>query len=124
MSALEIGLAVVCTLGAARSLWVWARRPFEGRDPVDHLLYAAFVTGRVGLWLSVAGWFVLYAYLDASGGSVGDYRWYLAVPLVLGGVQFLAGVFLGRRGERPRATRDRTSGDGAAPPQGDVSRRP
>ena len=118
MNVLEIGLAVLCTLGAARSLWVWARRPFEGRDPVDHLLYAAFVTARVGLWLSVAGWFVRYAYLDASGGSVADYRWYIAVPLVLAGVQFLASFFLGRRGERPRATDDRTSGNGSAPVEG------
>ena len=119
MNVVEIGLAVLCTLGGARSLWVWSRRPFESRDPVDHLLYAAFVTGRVGLWFSVAGWFALYAYLDASGGSVADFRWFLAVPLVLGGVQLLAGVFLGRRGERPRGrsdAEDPASGDGAGPP--------
>jgi hypothetical protein len=125
MRVLEIGLAVLCVLGGVRSMWVWSRRPFESRDPVDHALYAVFVTGRVGLWLSVAGWFVLYAYLVESGGSIADYRWYLAVPLVLAGVQFLASFFLGRRGEPPRAARggtDDVSGDGAAPPASRVER--
>jgi hypothetical protein len=122
---LEIGLAVLCVLGGVRSMWVWSRRPFESRDPVDHALYAVFVTGRVGLWLSVAGWFVLYAYLVESGGSIADYRWYLAVPLVLAGVQFLASFFLGRRGEPPRTTGRRTddvSGDGSASPASRVER--
>ena len=64
------------------------------------------------------GWFALYANVDASGGSLARYRWYLAVPLVLAGVQFLASFFLGRRGERPRAREDRTSGNGSAPPGG------
>jgi hypothetical protein len=119
VSVLEIGLAVLCSLGGIRSLWVWSRRPFESRDPVDHLLYAAFVTARVGLWFSVAGWFVLYGYLTETGGSLARFRWYLAVPLVLGGVQLLAGYFLGRRGERPSAVasaKDRTSSDADAPP--------
>jgi hypothetical protein len=127
VSVLEIGLAVLCALGGVRSLWVWSRHPFESRDPVDHLLFAAFVTGRVGLWSSIAGWFVLYGYLTESGGSVARFRWYLAVPLVLGGVQLLAGYFLGRRGEHPSAAgRDRTSSDGDAPPPGgdEVSPRP
>jgi len=121
VSVLEIGLAVLCSLGGVRSLWVWSRRPFESRDAVDHLLYAAFVTARVGLWFSVAGWFVLYGYLTESGGSLARFRWYLAVPLVLGGVQLLAGYFLGRRGERPSAVaKDRPSSDGDAPaPSGD-----
>jgi hypothetical protein len=119
VSVLEIGLAVLCSLGGVRSLWVWSRRPFESRDPVDHLLYAAFVTARVGLWFSVAGWFVLYGYLTETGGSLARFRWYLAVPLVLGGVQLLAGYFLGRRGDRPSAlasAKDRTSSDADAPP--------
>ena len=118
MSVLEIGLAVLCALGGVRSLCVWSRNPFESRDPVDHLLYAAFVTARVGLWFSVAGWFVLYGYLTETGGSLARFRWYLAVPLVLGGVQLLAGYFLGRRGERPSAVaKDGTSSDGDAPPR-------
>jgi hypothetical protein len=117
VSVVEIGLAVLCGLGGIRSLWVWSRRPFESRDPVDHLLFAAFVTARVGLWFSVGGWFVLYGYLTESGGSLARFRWYLAVPLVLGGVQLLAGYFLGRRGERPGAVaKDGTSGDGDGPP--------
>jgi len=59
------------------------------------------VTGRVGLWFAFAGLFAIYASSDAQGRAaideLGDLRWYVAVPLVLAGVQFAAGYFLGRR---------------------------
>ena len=81
-----------------RSLWRWARRPFDGTDPVDHALYAAFVTGRVGLWFAIAGLFAIYAYVDANGGSIRAYRWYLLVPLSLAAIA-------ARRRVVPRASR-------------------
>ena len=70
---------------------------------VDHLLYALYVTGRIGLWFAFAGFFLIYASIDARGraaaieGAAG-FRWYLMVPLVLAAMQFGAGFILGRRG--------------------------
>jgi hypothetical protein len=98
----EIVAAGLFTLGGFRSLVVWMRRRFEGGDAADHALYALFVTGRVGLWLSFAGLFAIYAASDARGRAAFDelseLRWYLVVPLVLGAMQLLAGFFLTRRG--------------------------
>jgi hypothetical protein len=98
MTLFEVGVAIALALMGVRSLWRWARRPFDGTDPVDHALYAAFVTGRVGLWFAIAGLFAIYAYVDANGGSIRAYRWYLLVPLSLAGLQLVGGWFLARRG--------------------------
>ena len=101
MKAVELTIAGLFLLGGLRSLWVWSRRPFEGTDVVDHLLYAAFLTGRVGLWLSFAGLCAISASVDARGAAALDelepFRWFLIVPLVLAAVQLLAGWFLGHR---------------------------
>jgi hypothetical protein len=97
----EIALAVLLVLGGLRSLWYWSRRPFEGVDVVDHLLFALFVTGRVGLWFAFAGFFVIYASVDTPGipglDELQPFRWYLLVPLFLGALQLVAGWFLGHR---------------------------
>jgi hypothetical protein len=102
---IELVLAVVLTAGGIRSLWVWTRRPFEGTDVTDHLLYALFVTGRVGLWFAFAGLFAIYASSDAAGRAAVDelseLRWYFVVPLVLAAMQLGAGYFLGRRRPSP-----------------------
>ena len=101
MRAVEVVLAVLFVLGGLRSLWVWARRPFEGGDVTDHVLYALFVTGRVGLWFAFAGLFAIYASSDVTGRTAVDeltgVRWYVALPLVLAAVQLAASYFLGRR---------------------------
>ena len=101
MRVAEWVLAGLLALGGLRSLWVWARRPFEGSDAVDHALYALYVTGRVGLWFAFAGFFAISASIKTQGRAFVDdfseYRWYLAVPLVLAAMQFAAGYFLGRR---------------------------
>ena len=101
MRVLEVTFAGLLALAGLRSLWRWSRGAFEGTDVVDHLLYALFVTGRVGLWFSLAGFFLISASVDARGRAAIDefepYRWYLIVPLVLAGVQLAAGWFLGRR---------------------------
>jgi hypothetical protein len=101
VKAVEIAIAVLLTLGALRSLWFWSRRPFEGADVVDHLLYALFVTGRVGLWFAFAGFFLIYASVDTAGipglDELQPYRWYVLVPLLLGALQLVAGWFLGHR---------------------------
>lgn len=92
--------AVFAGLGV-RSLVHWARRPFESSDPTDHVLYALYLTGRVGMWFAFAGAFALFASITASGQAfvdeVRDYRWYVLVFVVLGVLQLVAGWFLGRR---------------------------
>jgi hypothetical protein len=97
----ELAIAAAFSAAGLRSLWIWSRRRFEGTDMSDHVLYALFVTGRVGLWFAFAGFFLIYASIDLRGrpglDEVEPYRWYLVVPLVLGAMQLLAGWFLGRR---------------------------
>jgi hypothetical protein len=103
---IEVAIAGGLALGGVRSLWTWSRRRVGGADVVDHLLYAAFLTGRVGLWFSIAGLFLLYASVDVQGRAALDelepYRWYLVVPLLLAAMQLLAGWFLGRRPDGSR----------------------
>jgi hypothetical protein len=95
-----IAVALLCA-GGIRSLWVWSRRPFEGADAVDHLLYALFVTGRAGLWFAFAGLFAIYGSNDAQGRAFIDeasqYRWYVVILIVLAALQFVGGQLLGRR---------------------------
>jgi hypothetical protein len=106
VNVVELGLAAVFLLAALRSLWVWSRRPFEGTDVVDHVLYALYLTGRIGLWFSFAGFFLIYASVDTQGRPAIDelepYRWYLMVPVALAALQLGAGWFLGRREPRAR----------------------
>ena len=68
---------------------------------VDHLLYALYLTGRIGLWFAFAGFFFIYASIEVQGRAaldeVEDWRWYLMVPLILGVMQLIGGWFLGRR---------------------------
>lgn len=101
MRVVELFLVAAFVLGGIRSLWIWTRRRFEGDDLTDHVLYALFVTGRVGLWFAFAGLFAMYAASEARGRAAVDelseYRWYFVVPLVLAALQFVAGYFLGRR---------------------------
>ena len=102
MRGVELAVAGLFVAGGLRALWVWGRRPFEGTDLVDHLLYALYLTGRIGLWFAFAGFFVIYASIDVRGRAALDefaqYRWFLIVPLLLAALQLAAGWFLGRRG--------------------------
>jgi uncharacterized membrane protein YbhN (UPF0104 family) len=99
----EGAIALFFLLGGIRSVWYWLRRPFEGTDVTDHVLYALFVTGRVGLWFAFAGFFLIYATLDVQGRAALDeleqYSWFLIVPIALAALQLGAGWFLGRRGD-------------------------
>jgi len=105
--AVEVALACLLAAGGLRSAWRWARRPLEGADLRDHLLYAAYLTGRIGLWFAFAGYFVLAASIRLRGRAAGDelarYRWYALVPIALAALQLLAGLALGRR---PSVERD------------------
>ncbi len=119
MNAVEWTLSAMLAAGGVRSLWIWSRRRFEGDDLLDHLLYAMFATGRVGLWFALAGLFAMYASTDVEGRAfiedVERFRWYVIVLIVLSAMQFLAGQLLGRRtpGARGRPTTHAGSdGDG------------
>ncbi len=104
MKVFEIFLAVVFLGMGIRSVIYWIRRPFETSDLRDNVLYALFVTGRVGLWFALSGLFALYASIDTQGRAFTDdaaqYRWLLPVLAALAGLQLVAGFFLGRRTSR------------------------
>jgi hypothetical protein len=97
----ELVVAGLFVLGGLHAVWYWGRRPFEGTDVADHLLYALYLTGRIGLWFAFAGLFLIYASIEVQGRAALDdleeFRWYLLVPLVLAAMQLLGGWFLGRR---------------------------
>jgi hypothetical protein len=97
----ELVAAILFAVAGIRSVWSWVRRPIEGSDVVDHLLYALFVVGRSGLWFAIGGLFLIYASIPTRGRAAIDdfqaYRWYIVVPLALAGLQLLAGFALGRR---------------------------
>jgi hypothetical protein len=99
--AVELALAIVFVLAAIRSLWTWTHRPIGGADVADHVLFAIYVTGRVGMWLALAGYFGIAASIETRGRAAADelgtYRWFLLVPLVFAALQLVAGWFLGRR---------------------------
>jgi hypothetical protein len=110
MNVVEWVVAAMLAAGGLRSLWIWSRRRFEGNDLVDHLLYAMFTTGRVGLWFALAGLFAMYASTDVEGRAFIDdverFRWYVIVLIALSAMQFLAGQLVGRR--TPEARRRST----------------
>lgn len=118
MNAVEWVVSAILVACGVRSLLMWSRRRFAGDDLVDHLLYAMFVTGRVGLWFAFAGLFAMYASTDVQGRAfideVGRFRWYAIVLIVLSATQFLAGQLLGRRTPTAR-DRPHPSAEGDGP---------
>jgi hypothetical protein len=101
MRVVELTIAGLLILAGLRSLLAWSRRRFEGTDVIDHLLYALYLTGRIGLWFAIAGFFLISASLDAHGQPALDefapFRWYVMVPLLLAVLQLVSGYVLGRR---------------------------
>ena len=113
MRRFEFGIALLLTGFGFRSLWYWARRPFESTAIRDQLLYAVYRTGRVGMWFAFAGLFYLFAFVGTTDPITGQhvpstgqvyvddvsrYRWYVIVFAVLGAMQLLGGWFLGHGG--------------------------
>ncbi len=105
----ELAVAAVALVFGVRSALHWTSRPFESRDLVDHMLYALYLTGRVGLWFAFAGAFAIFGLTRTRGRAfvddVAGYRWYVLVFVALGAMQFLAGYALGRRREDPTIPR-------------------
>jgi hypothetical protein len=99
----ELTMVVVFAALGIRSSWYWMHRPFDSDEVGDHVLYAMYVTGRAGLWLSVAGAFAIFLSLDTQGRAfaddANDFRWYVLVPAFLAALQLVGGVLLGRRGD-------------------------
>jgi hypothetical protein len=97
----ELTMVTVFTVLGLRSAWYWIRRPFDSLQVSDHVLYAMYVTGRVGLWFSIAGAFAIFASINTRGRAFTDdaneFRWYILVPGLLAFLQLLAAVLLGRR---------------------------
>jgi hypothetical protein len=101
VKAFEITMVLLFGALGMRSLVHWVRRPFDSSDPGDHILFALFVTGRVGLWFALSGLFLLYALTETQGRAFVDdvraYDWFFLLFVGLSAMQFLAGFFLGRR---------------------------
>ena len=109
-------IALLLAAGGIRSAIHHARRPFDSTDVRDQLLYAVYLTGRVGMWFAFAGLFVIFAFAGATDpvtgvhvpstgqvyiDDVSRYRGYVLVFAVLGAMQLLAAWFLGHRGGAP-----------------------
>ncbi len=106
MRFVELLIAGLLIFGGMRSLLVWTQqRRVDVHGASHHILFAMFVTGRVGLWLSLAGLFLISLSVPYEGRAFIDemtaYRWYLMVPLVMGVLQVVAGYFLGRGTDAP-----------------------
>jgi hypothetical protein len=101
MKIFEIVMALLFGALGVRSLVYWIRQTFEAVDLKDHLLYALFVTGRIGLWFAVSGAFAIFATIDTHGqvflDDVSRYSWYFILFPLLAAFQFVAGQILGRR---------------------------
>jgi hypothetical protein len=119
----EFAIALVFAAAGVRSIVHHARRPLGSTDTRDQLLYAVYLTGRVGVWFAFAGLFLIFAFAGATDPApdpvtgrlavddASHYTWYVMVFVVLGAMQLLASWFLGHRGD----------GDGD---DGGASRRP
>ena len=97
-------MATLLGLFGLRSLLYWMRRPLASGSVRDHLVYAMWMTGRVGVWFAVAGIFAISAAIGREGRAFADefhrYRWYFFVPLGLAVMQLVAAFVLGRSRSR------------------------
>lgn len=104
MNPIELCVAAVFAALAVRSAVYWLRHHVETDDTADEILFAMFVTGRVGTWLLASGLFVLFGTITTRGRAytdeAGQYSWLFIVFLGLGAMQLIAAWFLGARGSR------------------------
>ncbi len=116
----ELALALVFAALGVRSAIYWIRHPVRTTDVIDELLFAAFVTGRVGTWLLAAGMFVLFGMIHTVGRAYTDdasqFTWLVIVFLLLGAMQLLAAWFLGARDAWSDESEHDEAGDEPRPP--------
>jgi hypothetical protein len=105
-------LGMISAVLAVRSVVHWIRHRPPLRDTPDELLFAAFVTGRIGTWAVAAVMFFVFGTISAVGEPYVDeargFWWLFLVFLGLGAMQFVAAAFLGLR---DRAHGDRAGDD-------------
>jgi hypothetical protein len=120
IGAAELVLAVIFAALGVRSAVYWIRHPVRTTDVADELLFAAFVTGRVGTWLLASGMFVLFGTIHTVGRAYTDdasqFGWLFIVFLALGAMQLLAAWFLGARDAWSGAPERDEAGDEPRPP--------
>jgi hypothetical protein len=88
----EIVIGTLLLLVGLWSLVKWMRTEFAAESGRDRLLYAVYVTARVGLWFGFAAFFFGLALVDEPSA----FTWFLMVPLGLAGIQLISGVALGQ----------------------------
>ena len=100
MNVVEGVVAALFGLLGVRSAIYWLRRPLDSDVRRDHLLYALFVTSRVGLWFALMGLFLLFASVGTQGRAFIDdaarFNWYYVVLAVPAALQVISGFLLGR----------------------------
>jgi hypothetical protein len=105
----ELVVAGLFALGGIRSFVVWIRRSIDSDALRDHLSYALYRTGRIGLWFAVGGMFLLPTLIGREGRAYTEefarFRWYILVPLALAIMQFIGAYLLGRSADRRPASR-------------------
>jgi hypothetical protein len=127
MTGIELIPAAVFAVLAVRSAVYWLRHRIHARDMTDDVLFAAFVTGRVGTWLAAAGMFALFGTITVQGRAftqdAQQYGWLVIVFLALGATQLIAAWFLSARAgddEDPRGdTGEDADRDTGGDPDGD-----
>ena len=116
----ELVFALVFAALGVRSAVYWFRHPVVAIDLTDELLFAAFVTGRVGTWFLASGMFVLFGTIHTVGRAYTDdasqFTWLVIVFLLLGAMQLLAAWFLGARDARAGEPEREEAGDEPRPP--------
>ena len=116
----ELALAIAFAALGVRSAVYWIWHPVDSTDITDELLFAAFVTGRVGTWLLASGMFVLFGTIHTVGRAYTDdasqFGWLFIVFLALGAMQLLAAWFLGARDARAGEQEREEAGDEPRPP--------
>jgi cytochrome bd-type quinol oxidase subunit 1 len=119
VSPVELTIAIGFLALAGRSAVYWMRHRIEAQDTTDEVLFALFVTGRVGTWLMAAGLFLLFGSIELRGRAYRDeasgYSWLFIVFLLLGALQLIAGWFLGAREQASDSTTSE-AGDEPRPP--------
>jgi hypothetical protein len=116
----ELVLASAFAAMGVRSAIHWIRHPVHTTDVTDELLFAAFVTGRVGTWFLAAGLFVLFGTIHTQGRfyteDASQFKWVVIVFLFLGAMQLLAAWFLGARDAWADDSERDEAGDEPRPP--------
>jgi membrane glycosyltransferase len=85
-------LAMLLAAGGVRSLLHWRGRAPSSSETSQVLLYAAFVTCRIGFWFALAGFVVVLGLADDPFSL----RWLVGFPAALALGQIVTAYLLGR----------------------------